>query len=64
MFDLGLRFKYADINIDEITENIKAEILSCLKTDAEVLYVLVNYTMLFKTQQILLDIKKEMEGGK
>ncbi len=64
MFDLGLRFKYADIKIDEISENIKAEILSCLKTDAEVLYVLVNYTMLFKTQQILLDIKKEMEGGK
>lgn len=62
MFDLALRFKYSDVKIDEISGDIKSEILSTLKTDSEVCYVLVNYTMLFGTQQILLDIKKELEG--
>ena len=64
MLDLSLRFKYADIKIDKMTGNMRDAILSCLETDSEVCYVLVNYTVLFKTQEILLDIKKELEGGK
>jgi len=64
MLDLALRFKYSDVKIDKISGNIRDEILSCLDSDSEVVYVLVNYTMLFKTQQILLDIKKEKEGGR
>lgn len=64
MLDLALRFKYSDIKVKKVGENIRNEILSCLNSDAEVIYVLVNYTMLFKTQQILLDIKKEAEGRK
>jgi UDP-N-acetylmuramyl tripeptide synthase len=64
MLDLALRFKDSDIKDKKVSENIRNEILSCLNSDAEVVYVLVNYTMLFKTQQILLDIKKEAEGRK
>ncbi len=64
LYDLALRFKYSDIKIDCITDNMREAIKNCLKTDAEVCYVLVNYTALFDTQTILLDMKKEMEGKK
>ncbi|MBR5615062.1 MAG: DUF1727 domain-containing protein [Clostridia bacterium] len=58
-YDLALRFKYTDVKVDKITDNIKDAILACRKTDAEVCYVLVNYTMLFSTENILLDLQKE-----
>lgn len=64
VYDLSLRFKYADIKIDNITDDMKAAISKCLKTDAEVCYVLVNYTALFGTQTIMLDMKKELEEKK
>ena len=63
VYDISLRFKYAGVNIDLITDNMREAIERALKTDAEVCYVLVNYSALFSTQNIMLDIKKERENG-
>ena len=63
VYDISLRFKYAGVNIDLITDNMREAIERALKTDAEVCYVLVNYSALFSTQNIMLDIKKEQENG-
>jgi len=54
--DLKVRLKYADIKADDF-ESIKTAIEE-LKTDCEVLYLLVNYTMLFSTQDILRGLSK------
>ncbi len=62
-YDLALRFKYADIKLDYISNDMKMLIHNCLETDAEVCYALVNYTALFGTEKIMLDIKKEYERG-
>lgn len=63
VYDISLRFKYADVNIDLITNNMREAIEHALETDAEVCYVLVNYSALFSTQSIMLDIKREQENG-
>ena len=63
-YDLALRFKYNDIKVESVTGNMKGAIQKCLKTDAEVCYVLVNYTVLFSTQETMLEIKKEQGGEK
>lgn len=56
--DVMIRFKYAQLdNLSDISDVEKA-INTTLQTDAEVLYVLVNYTALFSTQDIL----KSLEG--
>jgi len=56
--DVMIRFKYAQLdNLLDISDAQKA-ITNSLQTDAEVLYVLVNYTALFSTQDIL----KSLEG--
>ncbi len=60
-YDLSLRFKYSDIKVDTTSENMREMIQSCLDTDAEVCYVLVNYTELFSTQSIMLEMKKEFD---
>lgn len=60
-YDLSLRFKYSDIKVDTTSENMREMIQSCLDTDAEVCYVLVNYTELFSTQTIMLEMKKELD---
>lgn len=62
-YDISLRFKYADVKVDNIAENMKNAILKCLETDAEVCYVLVNYTALFSTQTTMLEIQKEIKTG-
>lgn len=64
LYDLALRFKYADIKVDGVTNNIKSAIKKYRKTDSEVCYVLVNYTVLFGTQTAMLEMQKELEGGK
>ena len=59
-YDLGLRFKYADVKCDVISDDMKSVISNARLSDSEVCYVLVNYTMLFSTESIL----KEEEGKK
>lgn len=61
LYDLALRFKYADVKVDHICEDIRTAITNCLDTDAEVCYVLVNYTALFSTENTMLEVKKELK---
>lgn len=56
--DLCVRFKYADLGEFYDYEDIKEAIMSSIDNDAEVLYILVNYTMLFSTQNFLRGISK------
>ena len=59
--ELDLRLKYAEISKDiKVYDNLKDAILEKLEADGEVLYVLVNYTVIFEGQKIL----KELEGNK
>lgn len=60
VYDISLRFKYAGINVDMMTDSMKEAVLAALKTDSEVVYVLVNYTALYSTEAVL----KELKGGK
>ncbi len=60
LYDVALRFKYAGIKINLVTNDMKEAICECMKSDADVCYVLVNYTVLFSTQNIMLDLKKEL----
>jgi len=57
--DLEVRFKYADFNNVEDFDDIKTAILKALDEDCGVLYVLVNYTVLFSTQNILKSLEAE-----
>lgn len=63
LYDMALRFKYSDVRVDSVCPDMKTAIMNCLKTDAEVCYILVNYTALFSTENIMLDIKNSMNGG-
>ncbi len=63
LYDLALRFQYADKKVDTVTPNMREALLACTKTDAEVCYVLVNYTVLFPTQSTMLEMQKELGGG-
>lgn len=64
LYDLALRFKYADIKTTKITRDMRSAITDSLATDSEVCYVLVNYTALFSTQSTMLELKKESDAGK
>lgn len=61
LYDISLRFKYSDVEVNSICRDMKEAVEACLKTDAEVCYILVNYTALFSTQTILLDMQKKTE---
>lgn len=64
LYDISLRFKYSDVNVDRICTDMKDAILGCLKTDAEVCYILVNYTALFSTENIMLEIKENLKNNR
>lgn len=57
--DVAVRFKYAEIMNFDITDNIKGAISKALAEDSEVLYVLVNYTALFSTHDILKNLEEK-----
>ena len=61
MWDVSLRFKYADILPDLTTEDMKFAITRALQTDSEIVYVLVNYTAMYPTETTLNEMLKE--GG-
>jgi UDP-N-acetylmuramyl tripeptide synthase len=64
VWDISLRFKYADINVDFMTDSMHDAVKRCLETDSEVVYVLVNYTALYPTEAVLNDLlKKEGNDG-
>ena len=62
VYDLALRFKYSGIEPDMVTDDMEKAILNAMETEAEVCYVLVNYTALFGTQKILKAMRKEKEN--
>lgn len=58
--DLYIRFKYAGINTPvKKMDNLKSAIIDTVRRTGEVCYILVNYTALFKIQDIL----KELENN-
>ncbi len=64
LYDISLRFKYADIKVDDITQDMKAALKKCLEnSESDVCYVLVNYTALYPTQTTMLEVQKEVGGN-
>ncbi len=59
VYDISLRFKYADIKVNNMTHDMAEAVKRCLETDSEVVYVLVNYTALYSTESVLKKL-----GGK
>ena len=59
VYDISLRFKYAGIDVDMMTDSMKDAVTAALKTESEVVYVLVNYTALYPTEGVLNDLLKE-----
>ena len=55
--DMQLRLKYVSIRA-ELIENVKSAIEARLKDGCGNLYVLVNYTALYSTHQILKNLEK------
>lgn len=56
-YDTALRFKYADVTV-AITDDMRSAIEDALITDSEVIYVMVNYTAMYSTEDILKDMEK------
>ncbi|MDD6763613.1 MAG: MurT ligase domain-containing protein [Clostridiales bacterium] len=59
VYDISLRFKYAGIDVDMMTDSMKDAVVKALATDSEVVYVLVNYTALYPTEGVLKELEKE-----
>lgn len=63
LYDISLRFKYSDVNVDTVTPDMKGAIESTLKTDTKVVYILVNYSAMYTTEDIMLELKKKYGGN-
>lgn len=59
LWDISLRFKYADIKVDLMTHDMEEAVLKALETDSEAVYVLVNYTALYPTEAVLNELLKK-----
>lgn len=57
--DTALRLKYSGFDSVEVTNITRESIANMAKGSGEVLYLLVNYTVLFETQNILKTISKD-----
>ncbi|MCC8169222.1 MAG: DUF1727 domain-containing protein, partial [Oscillospiraceae bacterium] len=62
VWDISLRFKYSDIEVHSMTDSMSDAVKSCLETDSEVVYILVNYTALYPTEAVLNELLKK-EGN-
>ncbi len=62
VYDISLRFKYAGIDVDMMTDSMKAAVEAALRTDSEVVYILVNYTALYSTEGVLNELMKGYKG--
>ena len=60
--DFGLRFKYEDIPF-KTTDDMKATVSDLIKNGTDNIYLVVNYSGLFPTNDILKALKNEAEGG-
>lgn len=59
VYDISLRFKYAGIGVDLMTDSMADAVRKALATDSEAVYVLVNYTALYPTEAVLNELVKE-----
>lgn len=56
--DMRLRMKYVDIS-SELIEDVKSAVEARIKDGCKNLYVLVNYTALFSTRNMLSEMEKK-----
>ncbi len=61
-YDMGLRLKYEDIPCKS-TEDMEGTILELAKSGTKNLYVIVNYSGLYRTNHLLAELEKKSEGG-
>ena len=61
-YDMGLRLKYEDIPCKS-TEDMEGMILELAKSGTKNLYVIVNYSGLYRTNHLLAELEKKSEGG-
>ena len=63
--DLVVRYKYGGFDMEKVTgySSVEKAVKDMLKTDTEVLYVLVSYTALFATQELLKKLELDGKGG-
>lgn len=61
-YDMGLRLKYEDIPCRS-TEDMEGTILELAKSGTKNLYVIVNYSGLYRTNHLLAELEKQSEGG-
>jgi len=62
--DMALRWYYADVEDVNVNENPVPLALEFLKTDCEVIYLLVNYTLIFDAKKELLLAEKKAGNAK
>ncbi len=63
LYDLALRFQYADIPVDMVTKNLRDALEMCRNSDAEVCYVLANYTAVYPAKATMLELQRELKKG-
>ncbi len=64
-YDMALRLFYADVcDNPQISDDPAQLAFDFLKTEAEVIYLLVNYTVMFEAQTKLIKLQKEYLKGK
>ncbi len=63
LYDLALRFKYADIPVTMVAKNLREALELCRQSDAEVCYVLANYTAVYPAKATMLEMEKELQKG-
>ncbi len=56
-YDMGLRLKYEDIPC-ETTTDLKASVADCAENGTKNLYVIVNYSGLYRTNHMLAELEK------
>ncbi len=61
--DMALRWFYADVENVAVSENPVSVALDFLKTDCEVIYLLVNYTLIFDAKKELQKAEKASKKG-
>ncbi len=60
--DMGLRLKYEDIPCGSTTD-LKHSVEELTKNGTKNLYIIVNYSGLYRTNHLLNEMQKETEGG-
>ncbi len=63
LYDLALRFRYGGIPVDMVANNLRDALEMCRTTDAEVCYVLANYTAVYPAKATMLEMQKKLGKG-